>query len=399
MARPPARFVGILGAVTALVPLSIDMYLPALPALQRELAGDPAAVQLTLGAFFVGLAVGQALYGPVTDRFGRKPPLYAGLAGYVLASAGCALAPGIGALVACRFVQALAGCAGLVVPRAMVRDRFDPQATARVFSRLLLVMGAAPILAPLAGGYVLAWLGWRAIFWGLAGMGLASLALAAVGLPETRPAAAQPAGVLGPALRGYTKLLTDRRYLGHALAGGLASAGMFAYISGSPFVLIQVYGVPAEAFGWVFGANALGLIAASQLNRRLLAAWRAGQVLARAMAATALMGVVLLLVALTGAGGLAGLLLPLFGFVASLGFTQPNALAGAMAEHPERAGSAAALYGTLQFLAATVAGGLVGHLHDGTAVPMAAVIAGCAVLALACHRTLVPSPPRGRGAG
>jgi DHA1 family bicyclomycin/chloramphenicol resistance-like MFS transporter len=390
MTRPPVRFVGILGAVTALVPLSIDMYLPALPALEREFAGDPATVQLTLGAAFVGLAVGQALYGPVTDRVGRKPPLYAGLAGYVLASAGCALAPGIGALVAWRFVQAVAGCAGLVVPRAMVRDRFDPQATARVFSLLVLVMGAAPILAPLAGGYVLAWLGWRAIFWGLAAAGLACLGAVALALPETRPAASRPGGVVGPALRGYAWLLADRRFLGHALAGGLASAGMFAYISGSPFVLIQVYGVPAEAFGWVFGANALGLIAASQVNRRLLAAWRAEQVLGPAMAATALVGLALLLVALTGAGGLAGLLPPLFGFVASLGFTQPNALAGAMAGHPERAGSAAALYGTLQFLAATVAGALVGRLHDGTAVPMAAVIAGFGVLALACHRALVP---------
>ena len=195
--------------------------------------------------------------------------------------------------------------------------------------------------------------------------------------------------MFGPALRGYARLLADRHYLGHALGGGLASAGMFAYISGSPFVLIQVYGVPAEAYGWVFGANALGLIAASQLNRRLLVSWRAEQVLARALAATALVGLALLLVALTGAGGLAGLLLPLFGSVASLGFTQPNALAGAMAGHPERAGSAAALYGTLQFVAATVAGALVGRLHDGTAVPMAAVIAGCGVLAFACHRALV----------
>jgi DHA1 family bicyclomycin/chloramphenicol resistance-like MFS transporter len=392
MARVPARFVGILGAVTALLPLSIDMYLPALPALQREFAADPAVVQLTLGAFFVGLAVGQALYGPLTDRVGRKPPLHASLVAYVLASAGCALAPGIGALVACRFVQALAGCAGLVVPRAMVRDRFDPQATARVFSLLLLVMGAAPILAPLAGGYVQAWLGWRAIFWGLSAMGLACLGAVALGLPETRPAATRPDRVLGPALRDYARLLADRRYLGHALGGGLASAGMFAYISGSPFVLIQVYGVPAEAYGWVFGTNALGLIAASQINRRLLAVWRAQEVLAWALAATAAVGLGLLLVALTGAGGLAGLLVPLFGFVASLGFTQPNALAGAMAEHPERAGSAAALYGTLQFLAATVAGALVGRLHDGTALPMAAVIAGCAVLALACYRGFLSRP-------
>jgi DHA1 family bicyclomycin/chloramphenicol resistance-like MFS transporter len=247
-------------------------------------------------------------------------------------------------------------------------------------------MGAAPILAPLAGGYVQAWLGWRAIFWGLAGMGLACLGAVALGLPETRPAGTRPDRVLGPALRDYARLLADRRYLGHALGGGLASAGMFAYISGSPFVLIQVYGVPAEAYGWVFGTNALGLIAASQINRRLLAVWRAQEVLAGALAATAAVGLGLLLVALTGAGGLAGLLVPLFGFVASLGFTQPNALAGAMAEHPERAGSAAALYGTLQFLAATVAGALVGRLHDGTALPMAAVIAGCAVLALACYR-------------
>jgi MFS transporter, DHA1 family, multidrug resistance protein len=392
MARPPARFLGILGAVTALVPLSIDMYLPTLPALERAFAADPAAVQLTLGAFFVGLAVGQALYGPVTDRFGRKPPLYAGLVGYVLASVGCALASSIGALVACRFVQALAGCAGLVVPRAMVRDRFDPQATARVFSLLVLVMGAAPILAPLAGGYVLAWLGWRAIFWGLGGMGLACLGAVALGLSETRRGDTHPAGVFGVALRGYARLLADRRYLGHALGGGLAMAGMFAYISASPFVLIQVYGVPAEAYGWVFGANALGLISASQLNRRLLASWRAEQVLAWAMTGTAVVGLALLLVALTGAGGLAGLLLPLFGFVASLGFTQPNALAGAMAEHPERAGSAAGLYGTLQFVAATVAGALVGRLHDGTAVPMAAVIAGCGGLALVCHRWLVGTP-------
>jgi DHA1 family bicyclomycin/chloramphenicol resistance-like MFS transporter len=253
-------------------------------------------------------------------------------------------------------------------------------------------MGAAPILAPLAGGYVQAWLGWRAIFWGLSAMGLACLGAVALGLPETRPAATRPDRVLGPALRDYARLLADRRYLGHALGGGLASAGMFAYISGSPFVLIQVYGVPAEAYGWVFGTNALGLIAASQINRRLLAVWRAQEVLAWALAATAAVGLGLLLVALTGAGGLAGLLVPLFGFVASLGFTQPNALAGAMAEHPERAGSAAALYGTLQFLAATVAGALVGRLHDGTALPMAAVIAGCAVLALACYRGFLSRP-------
>jgi DHA1 family bicyclomycin/chloramphenicol resistance-like MFS transporter len=389
VSRPPARLVGILGAVTALIPLSIDMYLPSLPTLERTFAADPASVQLTLGAFFVGLAAGQALYGPLTDRFGRKPPLYAGLACFVASSAGCALAPGIASLVALRLAQALGGCVALVVPRAVVRDLFDPQASARVFSQLVLVIGVAPILAPLVGGYVLTVLGWRAIFWLLAGLGVACLGVVAFGLPETRPPGSGAAGALATALDGYRRLLADRRFLGYALSGGVAMAGMFAYISGSPFVLIELHGVPPRAYGWVFGLNALGLIAASQLNRRLLAAWRAEAILSVATAATAALSVALLLVAVAGLGGLVGLLVPMFGYVASLGFTQPNALAGAMAPHPERAGSAAALYGTLQFLAAALAGGLVGRLHDGTAVPMAAVMAGCGVLALGFHRALV----------
>lgn len=393
MARPPARLVGILGAVTALVPLSIDMYLPSLPTLERAFAADPASVQLTLGAFFVGLALGQALYGPIADRLGRKPSLYAGLACFVVSSAGCALAPGIASLVGFRFAQALGGCAALVVPRAVVRDLFDPQASARVFSQLVLVMGAAPILAPLAGGYVLTLWGWRAIFWGLAGLGLACLGVVTLGLAETRPPGPGAAGAIATALDNYRRLLADRRFLGYALSGGIAMAGMFAYISGSPFVLIELYGVPPPAYGWVFGLNALGLIAASQLNRWLLGSWRADAVLSVATAATAGLSVALLLVAATGAGGLVGLLVPLFGYVASLGFTQPNALAGAMAPHRERAGSAAALYGTLQFLAATLAGALVGRLHDGTAVPMAAVMAGCGVLALGFHRALVGARP------
>jgi DHA1 family bicyclomycin/chloramphenicol resistance-like MFS transporter len=365
------------------------MYLPSLPALQQALAAGPVAVQLTLAAFFVGLALGQALYGPVSDRVGRKRPLYAGLACYVLASAGCALAPGVGSLVALRFLQALGGCAALVVPRAMVRDLFEPQASARVFSLLVLVMGAAPILAPLAGGYLLAWLGWRAIFGALALFGIACLAVVAVAVPETRPPGAAPGGAAAGALRVYAALLADRRFLGHALSGGLAMAGLFAYIAGSPFVLIGLHGVPPHAYGWIFGLNAVGLIAASQVNRRLLVSVRAGAVLARATVAVAVLGLLLLAAAATGWGGLAGLLAPLFGFVASLGFVQPNAVAGALAEHGERAGSASALLGTLQFLAATASGVLVGVLHDETAVPMTAVMAASALLALGAHRALV----------
>ncbi len=383
------RFVVLLGLLTALTPMSIDMYLPSLPTLERAFATDSASVQLTLAAFFIGLALGQAFYGPFTDRFGRKTPLCVGLAVYAVASAGCALAARIETLIAWRFVQALGGCAGLVIPRAMVRDVFDHQASARVFSLLLLVMGAAPILAPLVGGQLLVWLGWRAIFVTLALAGLAGLVAALIWLRETRPATSVAPPGLGDALRGYLRLLADRRYLGYTFTAAFSMAGMFAYIAGSPFVFIDLYGVPPSAYGWLFGLNAFGLIAASQVNNRLLVVLRADLILSRAIVATAALAVGVFVLAVTRVAGLVGLLVPLFGFMASLGFIQPNAVAGALAGHPQRAGRAAALLGTVQFTAATLTGALVGMLHDGTAVPLAAVVAGCGVLALAAHRRLV----------
>jgi DHA1 family bicyclomycin/chloramphenicol resistance-like MFS transporter len=389
MPASTARLVLVLGALTALTPASVDMYLPSFPVLERALGAGAAAVQLTLGAFLVGLAVGQALYGPLADRLGRRRPLVAGLALFVLASAGCALATRIEALIALRFVQALGGSAALVIPRAVVRDRFDPQASARVFSLLVLVLGVAPILAPTVGGQILVRAGWRAIFAALAALGVAGLVLVIVALPETRPpSAAAATGAVRAALRDYARLLADRRFMGFAGSGGIAVAGMFAYISGSPFVLIELYQVPATAYGWVFGANAVGLIGASQLNRWLLGRYSAEALLGRALAASALVGVALLLASATGWGGLPALLVLLFGFLGSLGFVQPNALACALAGHPERAGSASALFGVVQFTVATGASALVGGLHDGTARPMATVMAACAGLALGVHGVL-----------
>ncbi len=388
MSRHGLRLTLILGALSAFSPMSIDMYLPSLPALARDFATDTAAVQLTLSAFFLGLALGQALYGPLADRHGRRPPLLAGIALYVAASAGCALAGSIEALVAWRFLQAMGGCAGVVIARAVVRDLFEPQAAARMLSLLMLVMGVAPILAPLAGGAILVWAGWRWIFAALALFGLACLLAAATGLPETRPAHTVRPGLAG-SLRIFAGLARDRRFLGPALAGGLAQAGMFAYISGSPFVFIQVYGVPAQHYGWLFGLNALGIIGGSQLNRWLLHHHPAATILGVANGVTAACGLALLAVAWSGTGGLPLLLVPLFGYVTSLGFTYANAAALAMAPFPEKAGSASALLGTVQFGAAAVAGSVVGHLHDGTAVPMAAIIAACGVLALAARLGLM----------
>jgi len=393
MKRSILRLTLILGALAAFAPMSIDMYLPALPSLAREFHAQAGAVELTLSAFFVGLVCGQLVYGPLADRYGRRRPLAAGIVLYIAASVGCALAPSLPGLIALRFVQAVGGCAGLVISRAMVRDLFDAQDSARTFSLIMLVMGAAPILAPLLGGALLVTLGWQSIFWALALFGAMVLGACMAWMPEThRPRSA--GATLMQMLAVYARLLRERRLVGFALAGGFAQAGMFAYITGSPGVFIDLHGVPAQHYGWLFGSNALGLIAASQLNRRLLASHPAQRVLRRANAANACFGVMLLGAALTGIGGFAGLLLALFAYVASLGFIGPNATALAMSSQGQHAGSAAALLGTLQFALAAVASAVLGLLHAASAVPMAAVIAACGLLALASHRFVVPRDAR-----
>lgn len=392
----PAGLVLLLGSIAALAPLAVDMYLPALPALAQSLQASPAAVQWSLAVYFIGLACGQMLYGPLADRLGRKPPLYFGLTLFTVAALACATAASIEALIAWRLAQALGGCACMVVVRAVVRDHFDPQTTARVFSLLMLVMGVAPILAPLAGGYLLLWFGWRSIFLFQTLFGLACLVAVALTLAESHPPAARSPthGLLGRALVEYRALLGDRRFMGYCLAGGAAQAGMFAYIVGSPFVIIELFGVPAEHFGWVFGANAFGLIAASQINARLLHRVGYARMLALAMRSVAVFGAVLVIVGATGFGGLPGLLIPLFGFLTTLGFSFPNASAGALADQGHRAGSASALLGTLQFGAATLAAASVGALGATSALPMTAVMAGCGLVALAVHTVLIARPDR-----
>lgn len=369
--------------------MSIDMYLPSLPTIAAEFGTRPAAVQFTLASFFIGLALGQAIHGPLADRYGRKPPLYAGLTLYVAASIGCALAPDVVTLTVLRFVQAASGCAGVVIARAVVRDRFDARTSARVYSLLMLVMGLAPILAPLAGGWILALAGWRAIFAALALFGLGCLFAVWRFLPETRPGQTIAGSGIGATLRIYAELLQDRGFLGYTFSGGFAQAGMFAYITGSPHVFIELYGVPTQAYGWLFGLNALGLIASSQINRRLLLRYDADSILRRANRTTALLGIGLLIVAASGRASLLALLIPLFGYLASLGFTAPNALANALAHQGERAGSASALIGTLQFALATLSSTLVGLFDADSALPLTAIIAGCGLLAYVAHRILV----------
>lgn len=370
------RLLLVLGAVIALGPLSIDMYLPALPSLQLHYGVDAAAIQLTLSTYFVGLALGQIFYGPISDRIGRIAPLTFGLTIYTLASLACVFAPSAEALTVARLFQALGGCAGMVVTRAIVRDHFDAQEMAQALSALLLIMGVAPILAPLLGAQLLAIFGWQSIFWALAGCGALCLLTIRLGLEESWRPPRSPLRA-GDVLGIYARLLGHRRFMGYALAGSSAQAGMFAYISASSFVFIEVFAVTPTQFSWIFGLNAAGLIAASQLNSRALRRHRSERVLRHALAAFAASGLVLLLLVATDTGGLWGVIVTLFFAMSSLGFTFPNSTAAAMAPFGDRAGMAAALLGSLQFSIAALASAAVGYLYNGTALPLAAIIALC----------------------
>ncbi|HGA2319571.1 multidrug effflux MFS transporter [Pseudomonas sp. NPDC089428] len=373
------RMVLILGALSAFGPLAIDFYLPAFPAMAQAFATDEKHVQATLAAYFLGLSIGQLAYGPVADRFGRRKPLLFGVALFTLASLACAYAPNLDTLIVARFVQALGGCAGMVLSRAIVSDKCDPVASAKVFSQLMLVMGLAPILAPMLGGVLVNVAGWQSIFLALSLFSAASLLAVSLGLPESLPAH-MPRQPLSGALRQYLRLLADRVFIGHALTGGIAIAGMFAYIAGSPFVFIKLYGVPAEHYGWLFGTNAAGFILVAQVNARLLAKRGPAFLLVRAVWLYLAAGLVLLAVAAMRPAQLWPLLVPLFVCIASLGCIIPNASACAMSGQGARAGSASALMGCLQFSVAAGAASLVGVLHDGSAVPMALVISLCGAL-------------------
>ena len=386
----PWGLVILLGSLTAMAPVGIDMYLPSLPAIGEDLGATAAQTQGTVAAFLAGMAIGQFIYGPASDRAGRRAPILVGIGIFAGASVWCALAASPESLLAARFVQALGGCAGGVVTRAVVRDRFNHTETARMLSLMMLIMGAAPILAPLLGGFLLELGSWRLNFWFMAAFGVALGAAAFFRLGESRSeATAQLARSENP-VRSYLALLRNRRLVGYALAGGLNGAVLFTYISASPELLIGTYGVAPSAFGWVFGVNAVGVIGANQVNRWLLRRRTPDEVLARASLAALAFAVVLAGAAVLGAGAL--VILPLlFLTLASYGFMQGNTMAGALSVDPLRAGSASALLGGLSFAMGAGASTLAGAFHDGTPRPMAFVmLAALAGSALALRRLALP---------
>lgn len=371
----------MLGGLIALGPLTIDMYLPALPTIMTDLMTTSSTIQLTLTGTLVGLALGQLVIGPLSDAVGRRRPLLIGTAVHVLASAAIIIAPNVAVLGALRVLQGVGAAAGAVIAIAVVRDLFSGRAAATLLSRLILVMGVAPVVAPTLGGYLLTVTSWRGVFAFLAVYGLVIIPLTARTLRETLPVERRRSAGIGETLRTYGGLFHDRTFVGLILVAGLTMAGLFGYIAGSSFVFQEEYGLNQQQFGLVFGAGAVWLIAATQLNAYLLRRFEPRLLLLAAVIGGAVSGLVLLAMAATGLGGIVGVIVPMWAVLFSVGLALPNAPALALARHGDAAGTAAALLGAVQFGVGAIVSPMVGVLGND-AVAMGAVVAGGLLLAL-----------------
>jgi DHA1 family bicyclomycin/chloramphenicol resistance-like MFS transporter len=389
------RMIIVLGMLSTFGPLSLDLYLPALPQLADELGAAASGAQLTITTCLMGLAIGQLIAGPLSDRLGRRRPLITGLMIFVLASVACAFAPSIEILVLTRLVQGLAGAAGLVVARAVVRDLYGGRDLVIFFSRLLLISGLAPVLAPVLGGQLNKIMSWRGMFLVLAGLGAVLLLAGLLGVPETLAADRRTRGGWSVTLRGFLILLKDRIFLGSVLAAGLSGASMFAYIAGSTFVLQRIYGLSPQEFSLAFATNALGLIACSQISARLAQSWPPVRVMGLALALNCV-GAVWVAVAVLVHAGLWVLLAALFLMVSTVGMVFPVASAVALADYPQQAGAASSLFGLAQFTAGAVAAPLVGAAGETSAIPLGIVVLAASSSACTVYAVLVLPTVRAR---
>jgi DHA1 family bicyclomycin/chloramphenicol resistance-like MFS transporter len=390
--RQPTRGeILLLGALTAFGAVTIDLYLPTLPSIARDLAVSAAQVQLTFSVFFIGMALGQLFYGPLSDRMGRRPAILIGCAVYVAASLFCAAAPTIGWLVAGRFAQALGACAGMVVARAVVRDRYDHRDSARIFSLLVLVLAIAPMVAPTLGGWIAQVWSWHAVFLVLAAFGTLVGLSVFFRLEESRSAETAAKAAHESVIHAYISLLRHRRLLGYILVAACNGAVLFSYIASSPDLLIEVWGFGQTEFGLIFALLASGVIGSSQVNRALLRRHSPDQILAVACLIAVAFGVVLVGLALADVSKwwiIAGF----FAVLASNGFIAANALAGALSVDPLRAGTTSGLFGAANFALGGIASAIVAAFHNSTAVPVAVVIAIALTAAAIAYYGLAKPP-------
>ncbi|MCW3079056.1 multidrug effflux MFS transporter [Segetibacter sp.] len=375
------KLIIILGLLSAIGPFSIDMYLPAFPSIAADLHTTVAKISLSLSSFFIGISFGQMLYGPLLDRYGRKKPLYIGLSVYLVASIGCALATSADQLIWLRLIQALGSCSGMVASRAMVRDLFPVSENAKVFSLLMLVIGVSPIIAPTLGGYLTSSFGWHYLFAVLAMM--AGLVLLAVHLylPESRKPDPNFSLKPKPIIKGFLSVAKEPQFYTYALAGSIASAGLYAYIAGSPSVFMEIYKVSEKQYGWIFALVAIGLITSSQLNTLMLRKYKSEQIVVVALLCQSIIGMLLLTGTISGFLGLYSTIILCFLFLSCQGFTFPNTSALSLAPFSKNAGSASALLGSVQMGIGAGTSALVSYLNNGTAMPMAGVMSGCALSA------------------
>jgi DHA1 family bicyclomycin/chloramphenicol resistance-like MFS transporter len=390
------ELIALFGLLTTFTPFAIDMYLPALPAIGREFHVSIAAVEYSIAAYFLGVTVGQAVVGPLSDRFGRKWPLLLGLALYVLGSMACALSPGPLTLDAARFVQATGGCAGTVLARACVRDMFPPGDAARIFAQMLLVLSVSPLFAPLFGGWVLLFASWRWLFWIQAGLALLALLAVVFRLPESHPGSDRAIHPWAVA-KDYWAIAADPKFLGYVLSATLSGAGLYVYITGWPHVAIDLFGVAPQYFGYTILLNGIGLIVFSQATARLLHHRPAPRLLFWALALQTLAAGMAVLFGITGWGGLLGLLPWLFVYCALIGAVNPTAAGLALTGFGASAGMASALLGIFVYGGGTLASLLMGAFNPTTSLPLTALMllfgAGALGIHLYYRKLLLRGPP------
>jgi MFS transporter, DHA1 family, multidrug resistance protein len=371
----------ILGLLTAIGPFSIDMYLPAFPDIAKNLNTTVSEVMLSLSSFFIGISVGQLIYGPMLERFGRKQPLYIGLIIYFIASIGCAMSTSVDGLIWFRLIQAMGGCAGMVASRAIVRDLFEGKETAKIFSTLMLVVAVSPIIAPTVGGYITHLFGWKSVF--IALVVIATIILAGVYflLPESRPPNKDFSLKAGAIARSYFSVLKHPQFYTYAFTGAIAASGLYAYISGSPSVFMEIYGVNEKQYGWIFAIIAVGIIGSSQLNNLALRKYQSEQIIKVASMSQSIIAITLALLTYYQVLNVYGMIIMIFLFLCCQGFIFPNSSALSLAPFGHNAGSASALMGSIQMGIGAGASAIVSMLQNHTALPMTGVMAGCSVTA------------------